>query len=89
MVRIREEGTFNISMETIIENCNDNELEELALLLVNNGYFKGVFINRNDRRMSPSEEIFEKELTKIHGNYSHLTKQETTSIINIGKKCVE
>jgi hypothetical protein len=84
MSTIRYDGYENITPSEFLDACSKSEKEDLIDLLIQrktNGYRKF--------RTNPMEGEFEKAVDKLHGSYSHLTKEETKTIIGIAGKCIE
>ena len=76
-----ENDNIYVSPTEFLDGCSKSEKEELVQLLIKKGYSRV--------RMSTNETEFENGLDKLRGTYSHLTKEETKTIIGIADKCIE
>lgn len=71
----------NISPEEFINDCSPREIEELIDALVDDGYV--IRRKGSHKKNSVPEDIFEKELNKLHGRWNMLTTEEENLIYKI------
>lgn len=79
----------NISPREFISLCNIHETQRLVEILEEYGHIGKHYKARGvNNRPGPSEDLFEKHLTAIHGKWNMLSKEEESILLEIGKRFI-
>jgi hypothetical protein len=76
---------IDIDVDEFLKKCNSREIQELIDTLVEGGYIEKPRTNSNEN-MSAGEQIFEHKLSKLHGMWNRLSKEDEETIVKIADK---
>jgi hypothetical protein len=79
------DGYVDINVDEFLSACDNRDKEELVTALVDDGYIKPSDLIREDKMTVP-EQIFEEALSKLHGKWNMLSKDEEEMIMALAKR---
>ena len=83
--------TFNgsdidIDVDEFLSSCDRSEIDEIITALIDDGYISKSAIKKNNNGLCPAEQIYEDKLTKLHGVWTRLSKEDEETIVKIADK---
>jgi hypothetical protein len=76
---------INIDVNEFLSACNSREIQELIDALIHDGHIEKPREKSNEN-MSAGEQIFEHKLSKLHGMWNRLSKEDEETIVKIADK---
>jgi hypothetical protein len=82
--------SVDVNLDDILNRLSDRELQRLADDLYDDGYYQAKLEEKlasdDDSTVSLNEQLFRREVSKIHSNYLNLTNEEIQIIERIAKR---
>jgi hypothetical protein len=82
--------SIDVDVDDVLNGLSSRELQRLADDLYDDGYYQTQLENQlmddDDSTVSLNEQLFRKEVSKIHSNYLNLTNAEIQIIEAIAKR---
>ena len=82
--------SVDVDVDDVLVALSDRELQRLADDLYDDGYYQAKLEEKlasdDDSTVSLNEQLFRREVSKIHSNYLNLTNEEIQIIEGIAKR---
>jgi hypothetical protein len=82
--------SVDVNLDDILNRLSDRELQRLVDDLYDDGYYQAKLEEKlasdDDSTVSLNEQLFRREVSKIHSNYLNLTNEEIQIIEGIAKR---
>ena len=76
---------INIDVNEFLNACNSREIQELIDALIHDGHIEKPR-EKSNQNMGVDEQIFEHKLSKLHGMWNRLSKEDEETIVKIADK---
>ena len=76
---------FDVDVEEFLEDCDEDEIQEVVDWLGNNGHLRPIDIDKSER-VSVSEAEYMEALGKLYTKWNMLSKEEEQTILNLAKR---
>lgn len=80
------DGSVDVDVDDFLSACDRHDIEDIIDALEEDGYIKPSQRITESAGLSAPEAIFEEALSKLHGKWNQLTKEEEEIIMIISKR---
>ena len=81
------DGYIDIDVDDFLSACNKRDIDDIIDALIEDGYLKNSDRTIDERsQMSAPEQLFEEALSKLHGKWNQLSKEEEQIIMLLANK---